>query len=278
MNILLHPASQQRFEAYVKNPPQSILLIAPPGSGKNTTLNQLAKQILGKNSAGRLIELQPEADKPSIGIESVRELKRSLILKFDKPAIVMVRQANLLTIEAQNSLLKILEEPPKNITFLFAASSTHHILETIQSRTALWRLILPTRQQIIKFYGNHDQSLLNQALAIAGNKIGLVSSIIKAENNNNLIKDIEISKEILSENHFKRLLRVDNLCKDPIMISRLVYALVLVCKAALDSSVQNNSKSLSRWSIRLATLLNIQNKLNNNVQPRLLLSYLFTVL
>jgi DNA polymerase-3 subunit delta' len=42
------------------------------------------------------------------------------------------------TLEAQNSLLKILEEPPKNIVFILIANSKNTLLPTIYSRLPLY--------------------------------------------------------------------------------------------------------------------------------------------
>jgi DNA polymerase III delta prime subunit len=60
---------------------QSLLLIAPKGSGKRTILTELALDIVKNNSPGNIINLKPENGKNFIGIESIRDLKRSLKLK-----------------------------------------------------------------------------------------------------------------------------------------------------------------------------------------------------
>jgi len=53
----------------------------------------------------------------------------------------------LFTIEAQNSLLKVLEEPPKNILFIIVTSSKNSILPTIFSR--LQYKYLKAKQEVI---------------------------------------------------------------------------------------------------------------------------------
>jgi ABC-type iron transport system FetAB ATPase subunit len=81
MKLLLHPLSQKHYDAIVKDPPQAILLVAPAGSGKETLLKSLAKDILGPHPVGRLFELLPLEEKNSIGIEAIRDLKMMLRLK-----------------------------------------------------------------------------------------------------------------------------------------------------------------------------------------------------
>ncbi len=72
----------------------------------------------------------------SIGIESIRDMQRSLYLapyKGQKKSII-IQSAQLLTIEAQNALLKVLEEPPPFVYFILLAPTTQQFLPTILSR------------------------------------------------------------------------------------------------------------------------------------------------
>src|SRR3989338_4704614 len=71
-----------------------------------------------------------------ISIDQVRELKNHL---WQKPLdnqykLTIIEEADLLTIEAQNALLKILEEPPKKAIIVLEASSLKKLLPTIASR------------------------------------------------------------------------------------------------------------------------------------------------
>lgn len=66
-------------------------------------------------------------------IEDARAVEReSYIAEKDEKIIVIM--ANSFRIEAQNSLLKLLEEPPRNIKFLIVAPSKNLLLPTIRSR------------------------------------------------------------------------------------------------------------------------------------------------
>jgi len=75
-------------------------------------------------------------DKKSIGIEEVREIGKFLkILPISHTQkIVLIKEANVLTPEAQNSLLKILEEPPEYARIILEAESSEKFLATIISR------------------------------------------------------------------------------------------------------------------------------------------------
>ena len=278
MRLLLNPISQKRYDSIVKNPPQSILLIAPTGSGKSTILDNLSEDVTGKDNAGRIIELKPLEGKNSIGIEQVRELKRLLRLKSALKRVILIKNAGVMTIEAQNSLLKILEEPPKNAHFLMSVDTSNQVLDTITSRTSTWRLNPPTEKQLRDYFKNYPLDELNKALSIGSGRTGLICSMLKEQQTHPLIQSIDVAKEILAENRFERLLRIDLLNKDSTQAKLVIEALTLVCKSALEASAAKNSSSAQQWHKRLKSTTQAQRWLENNVQPKLVLSHLFIVL
>lgn len=75
----------------------------------------------------------------SIGIEEIRDMQKQLYLrpvKGDKKVIIL-EEAHTLTIEAQNALLKVLEEPPVHAVFFLSTATTDPLLPTILSRCSL---------------------------------------------------------------------------------------------------------------------------------------------
>lgn len=74
---------------------------------------------------------------PSIGIDVVRELIRSLRYHpYQSPFQVgLILLANVLTEEAQNSLLKSLEEPSETTQFILTTPHERFLLATIRSRS-----------------------------------------------------------------------------------------------------------------------------------------------
>src|SRR5579859_841327 len=72
----------------------------------------------------------------SLGIEDVREIQKKVFLKpfKSKEKAIIIGDAHSATIEAQNALLKLLEEPPMNTYVILTASSTRQFLATILSR------------------------------------------------------------------------------------------------------------------------------------------------
>jgi DNA polymerase III delta prime subunit len=81
----------------------------------------------------------------SIGIDQIKQLQKTLYLKpmnGTKKAII-ISDAHLLTTEAQNALLKVLEEPPEHTLFLLLAENKETLLPTILSRCLIIEINVP---------------------------------------------------------------------------------------------------------------------------------------
>lgn len=77
-----------------------------------------------------------------LGIEQVRKISDFFSLKpyMSKSRAVVLEEAGNLTIEAQNALLKTLEELPENSLFILAASADSCFLPTVLSRCEVKKL------------------------------------------------------------------------------------------------------------------------------------------
>jgi DNA polymerase III subunit delta' len=86
--------------------------------------------------------VQPETDGAMLKVEQVRELQHSLSLspyeaRYRVALLLDFQQANA---NAQNALLKTLEEAPERVILLLAASTPESLLPTITSRCEILRL------------------------------------------------------------------------------------------------------------------------------------------
>ena len=84
--------------------------------------------------------LSPE-QKTVITIEQVRDVIRKLSTKQTMAQFVVIRPADKLGEEAENAILKSLEEPKENVHFVLITNKPSRLLKTILSRAALyiWR-------------------------------------------------------------------------------------------------------------------------------------------
>ena len=79
--------------------------------------------------------------KASISVESVRQFKKDVYLKpfFSDKKIYILENAEKMTTEAQNAMLKIFEEPPSYVTIILICNGLSGILSTIKSRAVTYK-------------------------------------------------------------------------------------------------------------------------------------------
>lgn len=101
--------------------------------GNSYIVNDL-DQLDGKN----IISINPE--KGSIKIGQIRKAKEKIILtSLDGTIFFIIYDADKLTIQAENSLLKVIEEPPKSVAIILVCSNYRKLLPTIVSRCQIVR-------------------------------------------------------------------------------------------------------------------------------------------
>lgn len=83
-----------------------------------------------------------KSEGPSLGIDDIKKMQEKAFLKPLKGShkTVVIKGAEMLTIPAQNALLKILEEPPQNTIMILASTTAYDLLPTILSRVSLVRI------------------------------------------------------------------------------------------------------------------------------------------
>lgn len=135
--------------------------------------------------------LEPESEKTTIPIEKIKELKRKAFLKpFNSPAkTIVIHEFEKTTLEAQNALLKLLEEPPDYTYIIITAPSTGSLLPTITSRCH----ILSVEKQE-KLDQDKILEILKEIESLFNSRIG--EKFVKAEE---LAKDKEKAIEYLEE-------------------------------------------------------------------------------
>lgn len=90
------------------------------------------------------IQLIEEADKKrkTISVDRIRRLREDAIVKPNEAIrkVYLIPKADTMTREAQNALLKLLEEPPSYAVFLLLCTKATELLPTIRSRTQIFSL------------------------------------------------------------------------------------------------------------------------------------------
>jgi len=86
----------------------------------------------------------------SIGIETVRTIKEASVIVPSELEFKMfvISDAHLLTPQAQNGLLKLLEEPPRSVYFMILCENTANLLTTVRSRAPTMRMQAFTEDEL----------------------------------------------------------------------------------------------------------------------------------
>jgi DNA polymerase III subunit delta' len=101
-------------------------------------------------------------EKASIGVDDVRRLKEHIHIKpmYAKHKIFLIPESELMTPQAQNALLKTIEDPPPHVLFFLLTTQFQTYLPTIQSRVVKLDLEKYSPNEISAFLKSRDGKLL----------------------------------------------------------------------------------------------------------------------
>lgn len=188
------------------------LIVCPDGVMLKTYMKLFASLIMCENDGAcgecrpcRLIDKEAYADcdfypkdGDKIKTADIDDLVSKTIIRpieSDIRMFVLVGAENM-TAEAQNKILKTLEEPPRNVCILIGATTDNALLPTVKSRVK--RLDVPpfSDGEIRRALGDEypDKAKLESAIALGGGKIG---SVIKAYTDGNAEKMQAFCREVL---------------------------------------------------------------------------------
>ena len=159
----------------------SYLFVGIQGIGKKALAIEFSKKILKPNQEQENLENHPdflliEPDGNSIKIEQIRTLQKKIQEKpiLSNQKVYVIDDADSMTQEAQNCLLKTLEEPPEFAKIILIGSSESAFLSTIKSRCMIL-LFNPIEDNEIKQYMKENygmNSITPNQLAMFQGSIG----------------------------------------------------------------------------------------------------------
>ncbi|WP_010279444.1 DNA polymerase III subunit delta' [Paenibacillus senegalensis] len=230
----------------------------PAGSGRKRTAMALVKAIYcsgGQDEAcGQCLECrklehgnQPgllwiEPDGASIKIEQIRELQKGMAYRSttNDRKIYVLNEAEKMTVQAANSLLKFLEEPTSDVMAILITENGHALLPTIISR-AQWLSFTPM-----------NASRMAEILQEEGLPGSLVLPAV------HLTAGVEAARELVSSNWFGEARKVMlQLAQET--LANLPSAMISLQKKVIKSDLnQHLGVFIDLWILWLKDMVRLQ--------------------
>jgi DNA polymerase III subunit delta' len=194
------------------------IIVGEDGIGKSNLANKLARNILGKFEEKDYIDIiNYRCKRASFGVDDVREIVDEINKKpfeGDKKVII-IYDGNKLTIQAQNALLKTIEEPPKGVYIILLCESLELILDTIKSRCQIYKLTPLTKEDIRLYIDkiNEDgfsQEELNAAIAYSEGIPGRAEAFLRDSSLKELRNTLIDLLFLITKSNTKELLEFEN--------------------------------------------------------------------
>jgi len=153
--------------------PHAVIIEGQDGIGKNLMARQIAAALLctGAEAAGALpcgrcafcrkvaenrmpdVMTVTREDKATIGVDPIRAMRSDMYLSATEAPrkIYIIDDAHTMTVQAQNALLKVLEEPPTEVNILLLCERSEALLSTIRSRAQILRMTPLSPEELERF-------------------------------------------------------------------------------------------------------------------------------
>lgn len=267
IDAVMSPSLESSIEVFLKRPGQSLLIEGQPGSGRRFIAQLMAEELIGeKLTPGVNVKMIEPGDTDKILIADVRSIDSFLKLKSVARRAVLVIDADKMVFAAQNSFLKLLEEPPDDC-FLILTGQAGGLKSTILSRVQKIHVEPISRERALSFFGEHEQT--EWAWRASGGLIGQMSSLIRQGTDSPLKNASDSARQLLSASRFDRLVLVDSLARDKEASKSVVDVLVQMSSQAMAAAGREDQ--IEKW-LRIESLsLDAERQLASNANPKLAL-------
>lgn len=180
----------------------------PRGIGKKTMARIFASMLLckfpqvngacGKCAPCKMFEMGTNPDlyvvkpmKSSISVDQIRELQEDIMVKplYSERKVYIIEDADSMTVQAQNCLLKTLEEPPSYAVVILILENINSVTETIRSRAVRLNFKKNTYDEVYNYLSskyNNDAKVLNFIASYSDGVIGVAEELLKSQEFNDL--------------------------------------------------------------------------------------------
>ena len=169
----------------------AVLIFAKEGCGANHFAKLLAADIIncdenGFKLIGEEAHQQVQIIKGSgasgqIKVESVREINANVNFSSigGEKRVVIIQNCENFNTSSANALLKNLEEPKDDITYILTTTDVSKILSTIRSRCQMYSLSQPTLQETKAYFADVAAAEKDELIEIYSGNIGMIKNALE---------------------------------------------------------------------------------------------------
>lgn len=184
------------------------LIVGENGIGKSKIAREAAINILGRTEFKEYVDIEAykiAENKKSISVDQIRQIIGEVNKKpyeGDKKVIIL-HDADKMTVQAQNAFLKTIEEPPSGVFLILLSEKSENILDTIKSRCQIYKLKKLSKEDIDKFIKKEKLEISSEEIeavkvfsdGIPGRAEAFATNELYKEMRNNVIAILEESNE-----------------------------------------------------------------------------------
>ena len=236
-----------------------------------TSCNQCKScNLILSNNHPDLHSIRIEDGKKNISISQILNLRNTIYESsfLGRHKVISIPNVEFMSRDASDSILKILEEPPKDTFFIMSSNFIHQIPSTIRSRSIEIEIITPTYQECYDWLSESYSENISLAIELSDNRPLIAKDLLDLnllDLRSNFIKDIsgviKSGKNIvnISEEWTKELETL------PLKIEWMSYILADAIKhesANQNAQVLSDSENISRYLGENSDIYNLHELLN----------------
>lgn len=259
MDIIGHKDIRNRFiKRVMKNTlSHAHLIIGDDGIGKSIIAQEFATKILDVPLDKEHVDIVKfKSNKTSFGIDVVRDIITEVNKKpyEGNKKVIILYEGEKMTPQAQNAILKTIEEPPKGVFIIILAQNGEFILDTIKSRCQIHKLSPLNKEEMLRIindkYNINDIETISTLIAFSEGIPGRVEKFLKDEGFNTvrsivikLLSEINSREPSLALKYADKFIEI-NIKEDEILstIISFIRDIILYKEIEKKSSLINGDK------------------------------------